>query len=50
MLSLLGLESQLVDSFFSPDNLEDIDYLNVEHKLEAMKELSKAYISRIISE
>ena len=50
VLSLFGLESQLVDSSFSPDNLEDIDYLNVEHKLEAMKKLSKAYINRIISE
>ena len=50
VLSLLGLESQLVDGFFSPDNLEDIDYLNVENKLEAMKKLSKAYINRIISE
>ena len=50
VLSLLALESQLVDGFFSPDNLEDIDYLNAEHKLEAMKKLSKAYINRIISE
>ena len=50
VLSLLGLESQLVDSSFSPDNLEDIDYLDVENKLEAMKKLSKAYINRIISE
>ena len=50
VLSLLGLESQLVDGSFSPDNLEDIDYLNAEHKLEAMKKLSKANINRIISE
>ena len=50
MLSLLGLESQLVDGSFSPDNLEDIDYLDVGNKLEAMKKLSKAYINRIISE
>ena len=50
VLSLLGLESQLVDGSFSPDNLEDIDYLDVGNKLEAMKKLSKAYINRIISE
>ena len=50
VLSLLGLESQLVDGSFSPDNHEDIDYLNAEHKLEAMKKLSKANINRIISE
>ena len=34
----------------SIDNLEDIDYLNAEHKLKAMKKLSKANINRIISE
>lgn len=50
ILSLLGLESQFVDRFFSPDNIENLDYLSVENKLECLRKLSKAYINKIISE
>ena len=50
ILSLLGIKNRLVEEEDMLNILDDIDYSNIEPKLKVMRDSSRQYICKILSE